>query len=190
MDMQLNRKFVRNLRLQKAWSQSQLAEMSGLSLRTIQRIEKLGQASMESAKSLAAVFEIPVGELEKRPITWFKLWPLPLVIALVFSSFYMLPAAADNIMLNVLLSEQGKQLADVQLLNNQKQESEINLGNDLKLTFLSQLTKDGYILISVKVFERQGEFMNLVAEPAIMTEHQRPAMIQLDDLSITLEANF
>ena len=31
---------VRKLRLQRGWSQEQLAEMSGLSTRTIQRIER------------------------------------------------------------------------------------------------------------------------------------------------------
>ncbi|NNC99639.1 MAG: Pr2TM family membrane protein [Gammaproteobacteria bacterium] len=54
---------VRKLRLQRGWSQEQLAQMSGLSIRTVQRIERGEQASLESMKSLAAVFEIDFSNL-------------------------------------------------------------------------------------------------------------------------------
>ncbi len=53
---------VHKLRLQRGWSQEQLAEFSGLSVRTIQRIEKGQKASLESLKSLAAVFELQVSD--------------------------------------------------------------------------------------------------------------------------------
>lgn len=56
---------VQKLRLQKGWSQQQLAELSGLSVRTIQRIEQGQGASVESLKSLAAVFEINFSELQE-----------------------------------------------------------------------------------------------------------------------------
>lgn len=60
---------VRKLRLQKGWSQEQLAEMSGLSVRTIQRIERGKKAGLESLKSLAAVFEIDLSQLyEDKPM--------------------------------------------------------------------------------------------------------------------------
>ncbi len=54
---------VRKLRLQKGWSQEQLAEMSGLSVRTIQRIERGKKAGLESLKSLAAVFDVELSNL-------------------------------------------------------------------------------------------------------------------------------
>lgn len=53
----------RKLRLQRGWSQEQLANFSGLSIRTIQRIERGQKASLESLKSLAAVFEIEITTL-------------------------------------------------------------------------------------------------------------------------------
>ena len=56
---------VHKLRLQRGWSQEQLAEFSGLSVRTIQRIEKGQKASLESLKSLAAVFELQVSDLQE-----------------------------------------------------------------------------------------------------------------------------
>ncbi|WP_325895201.1 2TM domain-containing protein [Grimontia sp. NTOU-MAR1] len=58
---------VRKLRLQRGWSQEQLSEMSGLSVRTIQRIERGDKPGLESLKSLAAVFEIQVSDLQKEP---------------------------------------------------------------------------------------------------------------------------
>lgn len=56
---------IKKLRLQRAWSQEQLAECSGLSVRTIQRLEKGGQMSLESQKAIAAVFDINTGDFEK-----------------------------------------------------------------------------------------------------------------------------
>ncbi len=50
-------------RQQRAWSQTQLAEISGLSLRTIQRIEKNGNASLESVKALASVYSLHITDL-------------------------------------------------------------------------------------------------------------------------------
>ncbi len=56
---------VRKLRLEKGWSQEQLAEICDLSVRTIQRIERGQNPSLESLKSLAAAFETEVTELTK-----------------------------------------------------------------------------------------------------------------------------
>lgn len=69
---------IKQRRLERAWSQGQLAEFSGLSLRTIQRLEKGGRATQESQKALAAVFEISVGDLQGQdePIDETTLDPL------------------------------------------------------------------------------------------------------------------
>ncbi len=56
---------IRKLRLEKGWSQEQLAEASGVSTRTIQRIERGGKASLETKKCLAAVFEMNLNNLQK-----------------------------------------------------------------------------------------------------------------------------
>jgi len=53
----------RSLRLARAWSQEQLAELSGLSVRTVQRIENGDQPSLETLSALAAVFEVSVADL-------------------------------------------------------------------------------------------------------------------------------
>lgn len=56
---------IQKLRLQRGWSQEQLAELSGLSVRTIQRLERGQPASAESLKALASVFEIDFSDLKE-----------------------------------------------------------------------------------------------------------------------------
>lgn len=55
---------VKKLRLQRGWSQDQLSQLTGLSIRTIQRIEKGQNPGLESLKSLAAVFDVSVTDLQ------------------------------------------------------------------------------------------------------------------------------
>ncbi|MFK3703857.1 helix-turn-helix domain-containing protein [Klebsiella sp. NPDC088457] len=54
---------VKQLRLQHAWSQEQLAEMAGVSVRTIQRIENGDRPGLETLSALAAVFNVNVADI-------------------------------------------------------------------------------------------------------------------------------
>ena len=65
---------VRKLRLRNGWSQDQLAEFADVSVRTIQRIERGHKPSLETAKALAAVFEVHVTTFitEHEKMTNFK----------------------------------------------------------------------------------------------------------------------
>ena len=56
---------IRKLRLQRGWSQDQLAQFSGLNIRTIQRIERGQNAGLESLKALACVFEVQLSDLNQ-----------------------------------------------------------------------------------------------------------------------------
>ncbi|RVT48622.1 XRE family transcriptional regulator [Rheinheimera sediminis] len=56
--MQLNFVFIRQLRIEKGWTQQHLADICAVSLRTIQRVEVQGIASLETSKALAAAFEV------------------------------------------------------------------------------------------------------------------------------------
>jgi transcriptional regulator with XRE-family HTH domain len=55
---------IQKLRLKRGWSQRQLADASGLSVRTVQRVENGQPASTETLKSLAAVFEVDFSTLD------------------------------------------------------------------------------------------------------------------------------
>src|SRR5437764_487028 len=56
---------IQKLRLQRGWSQEQLAELTGLSVRTIQRIERGQTPSAESLKAIAAVLDVHFGALRE-----------------------------------------------------------------------------------------------------------------------------
>lgn len=61
--MNVNSARLRELRTARQWSQEQLASLSGLNLRTIQRLEAGAKISTESLRALAAVFEVPADSL-------------------------------------------------------------------------------------------------------------------------------
>ena len=61
--MKIDTTLVKKLRTAKGWSQEQLSEACGLSLRTIQRLENGGNASIESVRALATAFGIDPTEL-------------------------------------------------------------------------------------------------------------------------------
>lgn len=56
---------VQEMRLQNGWSQQQLADISGLNVRTIQRIEQGQSASLESFKALGAAFNVDFSQLQE-----------------------------------------------------------------------------------------------------------------------------
>jgi len=71
---------VRTLRMKRSWSQEQLADFSGLNVRTIQRVESGQKASLETLKCLASVFEVDINKLteeitviDKETETWKEL---------------------------------------------------------------------------------------------------------------------
>ena len=63
---------VKEERERRAWSQEDLAEMSGVSVRTIQRLEGGSRASLETLKCLAAVFSITVEELNGKIVNTIR----------------------------------------------------------------------------------------------------------------------
>lgn len=64
-EMKISPSAVRRLRTARGWSQEQLAVASGLSLRTVQRVESEGIASMGTAVSLAATYGVQLIELQE-----------------------------------------------------------------------------------------------------------------------------
>ena len=65
--MTINGEAVRALREQKSWSQEHLASASGLSVRTVQRVELENVASAETRLALAAALDVPVAEFMPAP---------------------------------------------------------------------------------------------------------------------------
>jgi transcriptional regulator with XRE-family HTH domain len=70
--MKINAELVLNLRHKRSWSQDELAIAAGVNLRTIQRIEREGSASLQSKKALASALDITVNDLEFKEIIKMK----------------------------------------------------------------------------------------------------------------------
>lgn len=69
-EMKISPSTVRRLRTERGWPQEQLAIASGLSLRTVQRVEAKGIASVDTAVSLAATYGVQLFELqEEQPVS-------------------------------------------------------------------------------------------------------------------------
>lgn len=64
MSLKISNQIVRRLRTERGWTQEQLADLCGCSLKTIQRVEKSGLCSMETRSALASVFEIDLKQLD------------------------------------------------------------------------------------------------------------------------------
>ena len=60
MDEMINQDIVKKLRSEKSWSQEHLALVSGISLRTVQRVENEGKCSLDSKKAIASAFDIDI----------------------------------------------------------------------------------------------------------------------------------
>ncbi|RUO65424.1 Helix-turn-helix [Pseudidiomarina planktonica] len=61
--MEINAEIIKKYRQKRCWSQLQLAEMAGISMRTLQRVEAQSTASLETIKSIASVLEISSEDL-------------------------------------------------------------------------------------------------------------------------------
>ena len=66
--MNINARLVIKLRKERSWSQDELAVASGLNLRTVQRIESDGLASLQSRKALAAALDIDIRDLDEKGV--------------------------------------------------------------------------------------------------------------------------
>jgi transcriptional regulator with XRE-family HTH domain len=56
--MDVNAKKIKELRTGKGWTQQHLADACAISLRTVQRVERYGNASQDTVLGLSSVFEI------------------------------------------------------------------------------------------------------------------------------------
>lgn len=54
---------VKKLRIEKGWSQEHLAQICGLNVRSIQRVESGNKTSLETLKTLSSVFEVEISKL-------------------------------------------------------------------------------------------------------------------------------
>ncbi len=76
---------VQQMRVARGWSQQQLADISGLNVRTIQRIERGQSASLDSFKALGAAFNVDFAQLQEDSVREIVSSPEQTEVALAFS---------------------------------------------------------------------------------------------------------
>jgi len=88
---------LKQIRISKRLSQEQLAQMSGLNVRTIQRIESGANVSLESEKCLAAALDVDIETLNQENIVMdkssenWKNLPILLKVWFIFNFLQMRP---------------------------------------------------------------------------------------------------
>ena len=213
MDMKIDSSYIRAQRARRAWSQEHLAEVTGLGLRTIQRIEKTGAASYESARSLAAVFEIDVADLrvappvvvEPRRVSLSMRQVLGVVGALVTGGALLVTTstfAADKVLMDLSVAVDSKTDEDQSLSTKVvvddgalvPEVNDLKLG-DLRFSIVPRVQTPDRILLEVSIYERRGDQEFVVSEPRLIALSGEAASIVLDDdvrtvrLGITAEVN-
>ncbi|HXS79579.1 MAG TPA: helix-turn-helix transcriptional regulator [Gammaproteobacteria bacterium] len=186
MDMKVDSSYIKAQRARRAWSQEHLAEVTGLGLRTIQRIEKTGAASYESARSLAAVFEIDVAELrvaepavvEPRRISVSLRPVLGVVGALVTGGALLITTqtfAADQVLMDVSVAidsstDEARTLAKQVVVEDGALVPEVNdlkLG-DLRFSIVPRVQTPDRVMLEVSIYERRGGEEVVVSEPRLI----------------------
>ena len=184
-----------------------------MGLRTIQRIEKTGAASYESARSLAAVFEIDVADLrvappvvvEPRRVSLSMRQVLGVVGALVTGGALLVTTstfAADKVLMDLSVAvdsktDEDQSLATKVVVDDGTLVPEVNdlkLG-DLRFSIVPRVQTPDRILLEVSIYERRGDQEFVVSEPRLIALSGEAASIVLDDaartvrLGITAEVN-
>lgn len=213
MDMKIDSSYIKAQRARRAWSQEHLAEVTGLGLRTIQRIEKTGAASYESARSLAAVFEIDVADLrvappvvvEPRRVSISLRQVLGVVGALVTGGALLVTSstfAADKVLMDLSVAVDSK-TGDAQVLATKvvvddgtlvPEVNDLKLG-DLRFSIVPRVQTPDRIFLEVSIYERRGDEEVVVSEPRLIALSGEEASVVIDDdartvrLAITAEVN-
>lgn len=186
MDMRIDASRIRGERELRAWSQEQLAEVSGLSLRTVQRVETSGSASFETARSLAAVLGINVAELLRpaaaRPnglAARLRQGAIVASLVLGLGILFTRNAAAGDVLLDVGVSMNSEKLAQNQLVATEGKSAEIRLEGQVRLFVNPIVTQDGSILLSMRVEEPAGSKWVEVGEPRVMVANGNEAVVRV-----------
>lgn len=104
---------LKQLRLSRHLPQEQLADMSGLNVRTIQRIESGKNASVESLKCLASALNVDIATLnqekfnvDKNSNNWQQL-PLLLKLWFVFNFLQTRPTRKSAVRIEIISHSSG-----------------------------------------------------------------------------------
>ncbi len=205
MDMKINKETLRRERELRAWTQSHLAEVADLSMRTVQRIERTGDASMESAGALAAALNLELVVLIQPPVVAdqpihakplrYKLWgAIGLLGSTIVALGWWSNAVAEQVMVSLSIETPDKVYSDMMLLNEIGKESEIELDNQFRMVFNTQRQGE-HLLITTKIYNFVENEYRLFSNPGMQVADREPAsmIVTFPDgqrINLQLEADF
>lgn len=200
MDMKINKSQLRRERELRAWTQSHLAEVANLSMRTVQRIERTGDASMESASALASALNLELALLIETPVvadqpsytkpSRYKLWgAIGLLGSAIIALGWWSSAVAEQVMVSLSIETPDKVYSDMMLLNEVGKESEIELDHHFRMIFTTQRQGE-HLLITTKIYNFIENEYRLFSSPGMLVADREPASLIVtfpDDQRVNLQ---
>ncbi|HET7812039.1 MAG TPA: helix-turn-helix transcriptional regulator [Steroidobacteraceae bacterium] len=189
MDMQIDSNRVKAERERRAWSQEHLAAAAGLSLRTVQRVETSGSASLETLRALASVFELEVAALRAQPGPAIQVparrvrgWRYAAVAAsavVALGALFTRDARAGDVQLDVGVTMNDAKLSQSQVVATEGRSAEIRLEGQVRVFVNPAVTQQGQILLSIRVEEPSGSKWVEVAEPRLLAANDTTAEVNV-----------
>lgn len=207
MELKIKSQVIIAEREKRAWSQQHLADASGLSLRTIQRIEAHGAGSYESLKALASCLEVPAaalrieaqagkpsGVMRSRGVRVAGRVAGASLLAGVAGILWLGTASAKQVLVDFGLtldkavvfkdpktgqdsSGTDTQEVKAQLLVREGEKKEESFGQ-FKLVLTPTVLKDGHIALSARLYEQRDTGLEILAAPELVVSDGKEARIE------------
>ena len=201
MDLQIDVERIKSERKARAWSQEHLAHVACLGRRTIQRVEKTGAGSYETAQAIASALELNVTELTHTETVQIdsirKQNALLRKISVTLSSLVVLmlfaltrSVTADQIKLDIEAIVDDDNQTEASITNEAGLGNKIQLADNFQITVTPSITDQGDIQLELQLLRLDGEDFKQVGTPVIRTPDGETALIKSSSdngQSLTLE---
>ena len=177
MDMKINKETLRRERELRAWTQSHLAEVADVSLRTVQRIERNGIASKESAMALASALDLGLADFlveshstSEQLTNNSRWWGFGGIVAsIVVCLGWWSTASAEQVLISLSVkAESGASTqGEIQFLNELGAASEIQFDRQFRL-LVTAVRKEQSLLLSTEVYDFIDDDYRLISIPSIL----------------------
>lgn len=186
--MRVNTDLIREERKRRAWSQEHLASVAGLGLRTVQRIESSGNASLESVSALASVLEVSIDDLRIREETVFSFWRpesrfkavvvVSLALAGAVLAFNRTASAEQDVLLDVDAITNSEQQTEARILNRAGENTELLIWKDYRLLITPVVLDNGDVRMTLKLQKFEGDQYVQIARPRVTTPSGQQAVVK------------
>lgn len=189
MELKVKSSLIKAKRQSRAWSQEHLAHVSGLGIRTIQRIESTDSASYDSIQAIASALELPAPTLvsDAAPDSAIQNWKLSIgrkaailmFSALAATSFFFVNAvAADQVMLNVDVVVNEKTISEAGMIVDEGEHATMDFGDGYRLLISPTIQNNGDIQLIVELSKLDDETYVSIAKPRIVTPNGELALLR------------